>query len=238
MTENVARRGKVNPENIEEARRLKALFKAGDHGLTQEAFGQKFGIGNQGAVWQFLNGRTAISMNAAKGFASGLRCEIADFSPRLAKEAAEVGSLVQPPEAEDFTTVARARVAFSAGHGAIIYDEARKSSLSFRRDFLRKLGVSENSAVVIDVEGRSMEPTIDDGAVLLVNRAYVQVTDNLIYAFRRDGELFVKRLFRDGEGFRAVSDNPDKSVYPDMLVGPKVPDVEMIGRAMWMGKKL
>ena len=74
----------ITDENRKESERLKALYKNSGHGLTQEAFGQEFNIGNQGTVWQCLNANgMPISMKAAQGFAKGLNCEIADFSPRL-----------------------------------------------------------------------------------------------------------------------------------------------------------
>ncbi len=51
---------------------------------NQTIFGEKYGVGTQSAVTSFLSGRTPISLKAAKGFAEGLGCRIADFSPRLA----------------------------------------------------------------------------------------------------------------------------------------------------------
>lgn len=85
-----SRQGKVTEEHREEARRLRAIWdskrddlKAANVG-SQEAFGLAFGIGNQAAVGFFLNGKTALSLKAALGFARGLECNVSDFSPRLA----------------------------------------------------------------------------------------------------------------------------------------------------------
>lgn len=94
MSQNEQRRGTVTEENIEEAARLKAIYERrksegalkAKNANSQGAFGLMFEIGNQGAVWQFLNGHTALSLKAAAGFSKGLDCDIADFSPRLAKE--------------------------------------------------------------------------------------------------------------------------------------------------------
>jgi hypothetical protein len=93
------RRGKVTAENIEEARRLKEIFDSKRAELeqrgfgTQAAFGHEYDIGNQSAVGFFLNGQTALSLKAARGFAIGLGVKISEFSPRLAKQAAELGQL-------------------------------------------------------------------------------------------------------------------------------------------------
>lgn len=73
----------------EEARLLSAIWFRTPIKVrgNQAAFGEKFGIGNQSAVGQFIRGEIALSFKAARGFAEGLGCAIADFSPRLAQEA-------------------------------------------------------------------------------------------------------------------------------------------------------
>lgn len=88
MSDN--KKGKVTDEHREEARRLKEIWDAtydtrkASKLHTQAAFGAEFGIGGQAVVGFFLSGHTALSLKAAKGFAKGLNCLIADFSPRLA----------------------------------------------------------------------------------------------------------------------------------------------------------
>jgi len=75
----------ITEEHLKEARALRHIWDAaGPERLTQAEFGEKFDIGSQAAVGHFLRGTCAISLKAAKGFAKGLGCQIADFSPRLA----------------------------------------------------------------------------------------------------------------------------------------------------------
>lgn len=85
------KRGTVTELNREESRKLRAIWDAKKDKPTQAVFGEQFGIGSQAAVGHFLNGHAAISLKAARGFAEGLRCDISAFSPRLAKEASELG---------------------------------------------------------------------------------------------------------------------------------------------------
>lgn len=67
-----------------EAAELKRLFLSRrNDGVTQEQFGQAHGIGSQGMVWQYLNGRRPLNLKAAAAFAQGLGCSVRDFSPRL-----------------------------------------------------------------------------------------------------------------------------------------------------------
>ncbi len=83
--ENRTRNAKVTPETLAEAQRLKALWEARKERVSQTVFGETYQIGSQSAVTQFLNGHTPLSLKAARGFAKGLGCKIADFSTRLAE---------------------------------------------------------------------------------------------------------------------------------------------------------
>lgn len=107
MGQGKSKQGVVTTENREEAHRLRniwdakraALRAARKPVLSQEAFGAEFNIGNQAAVGFFLNGKTALSFKAASGFARGLGCRIADFSPRLA-QLGEAGAAPIPPSTD------------------------------------------------------------------------------------------------------------------------------------------
>jgi hypothetical protein len=97
------RRGRVSDEHREESRRLRVIWdrtkpeREGRGVGTQEAFGHFYGVGNQAAVGFFLNGKTALSLKAATAFARGLKCEVRDFSPRLA-------DLLNGPESAAYMT--------------------------------------------------------------------------------------------------------------------------------------
>lgn len=93
------RKAKVTDENREEARLLKALWDVKIH-ETQEIFGERYEIGGQSAVGQFLRGEVPLSLKAARGFAKGLKCEIADFSPRLSRLASDIGLVAGAPETD------------------------------------------------------------------------------------------------------------------------------------------
>jgi hypothetical protein len=91
--ESDARKAKVTAEHLQEAQALKRLWDAAADRPSQAVFGERYEIGNQSAVGQFLRGLVPLSQKAAIGFARGLGCDIADFSPRLAARAAEVVAL-------------------------------------------------------------------------------------------------------------------------------------------------
>lgn len=138
---------------------------------------------------------------------------------------------------EGFVEVARAGVKFSNGHGRVEFLEDDRPPLSFRSDFLRKLGIAVGNAVVVDADGNSNEPTIKSGSVVLINRGDRERLNGKLFAFRVDGDLLIKRLERiDGVGILASADNPDFS--PKTKVYTNLSDFEVIGRAVWTGSEL
>lgn len=101
-----SKQSKIEPIHVEEARKLKALFNE-RAGMSQEAFGDKYGLGSQGMVWQYLNARSPLNLEAAIKFARALQCFVREFSPRLAE--ALDGSVSNP------MTPAEIAAAFEAG---------------------------------------------------------------------------------------------------------------------------
>lgn len=142
-------------------------------------------------------------------------------------------------ESEDFVDVRVTDVKAAAGNGSLAQLEDEEiGSLKFRRDFLRSCGVVPENASIIKVTGRSMEPTIKDGASLLVNKSNKVPHRNDIYVFwKRDEGLVVKRLVKEDGRWIARSDNDDRASFPDFAL-EDTSTVELIGKAVWMGSKL
>lgn len=233
------RRAIPTPESLEEARRLREIWDRTPSKPSQAVFGERHNIGSQSAVALFLAGTTPLSKKAASGFAVGLGCKVSDFSPRLAAEIEALAEGQTGPDLDEFAQVRRVDVSVSAGRGAIVFEEPSRSALTFRRSFLQEVGVTPTNAVIVTVKGHSMDPTLTDGAVILVNTAAKTVSNGKIYAFRRDGALFVKRMSRTADGgYLATSDNPDREQFPDMVISAYDGDFEIIGRALWVGAKL
>lgn len=127
--------------------------------------------------------------------------------------------------------------ALSAGPGVTLHDESAIEQLAFRKDWLAKKGLSENKLVAVPCCGESMEPTIKDGEIVLIDTNDQTLRDNKIYAINFGEEALLKRIFRDYDGGLILrSDN-------DIEADRKVPasDTELlrvIGRAVWHGGDL
>ena len=178
-------------------------------------------LGRTSAFWSDrLHGRKPIST---------------DLSYEI-EEKLELGKLaLAGGDGGDFVDVSRVNVSLAAGHGTPPQVEEVIGHLKFARSFLRSCGVSAQGARVVDVKGPSMEPTIKDGAVLLISTSNREPVDNQIFALVRPSEgLIVKRLVRQGAHWVARSDNRD---HADFLIDDGEP-ITIIGRAIWMGAKL
>lgn len=144
-------------------------------------------------------------------------------------------SLDGDEEHSDFVQVSQLSVGVDSDVGSALVAEL--GALQFRRDFLRSVGVSAVNAALVHVAGTSMEPTIRDGAVLLLNRADRTPRAGCIYAFAWEGRMLVRRFQRLSDAWHAVSDNADKGEHPDIVVAGKAEGVVQ-GRAVWLGVKL
>ena len=123
----------------------------------------------------------------------------------------------------------------AAGSGAVVDDERITGGLKFRRDWLRKHGLNAHECRVLRVMGESMEPTLVDGASILVNLARQRRRAGRIYVVRTDDGLIVKRAGKDAAGvWQLVSDNPDKHVLA--FHGSWPWDAAIIGEVKWTGR--
>jgi len=127
-------------------------------------------------------------------------------------------------------------VGASAGAGALNDGEWLAGKVGFDPGWLRKLGVDPDKVSIIRVEGESMTPTLNDGDDIMVDRG--GATGRLregVHVVRFDDSLMVKRLV-PGPGGRLslLSDNPAYPDWSDLAVDA----VEVIGRVVWVGRRL
>ncbi len=137
---------------------------------------------------------------------------------------------------DDGDFIGVAPIAPAAGSGAFVEDERIIGGLKFRRDWLRKLGLNARDCCILRVMGESMEPTLVDGATILVNLARQRRRVGRIYVVRTEDGLIVKRAGKGPAGaWQLVSDNPDKQTWPTR---PWPPDAPMIGEVKWTARTL
>lgn len=132
--------------------------------------------------------------------------------------------------------VPKLAVGASAGAGALAEGEALAGKVGFDEAWLRKLGVEPRNVSLIRVEGDSMQPTLNDGDDIMVDKgAALKSLRDGIHVIRIDGVLMVKRLARaPGGRLSVLSDNPAYPSWPDRDPA----EVQVVGRVVWVGRRL
>lgn len=142
----------------------------------------------------------------------------------------------QPGTPADFVGIPRYDVQLSAGGGAFVERAELLDYIPFTARFLRrKLGRSDvRGLVMVEASGDSMEPTISDGDLVMVDTTIRSVSDGL-YALVYEDALLVKRLQMRLDGLKIVSDN--SGVYePLLLPRERVPELQVVGRVRWIAR--
>ena len=127
-------------------------------------------------------------------------------------------------------------VAASAGNGTHIDGEDVICNMAFDRGFLRRMtDAKANELAIIRVKGHSMEPTLLDDDHVLVDRTKTNLSYDGLFVIRFDDALHVKRIGRSATrgNVLVISDHP---AYRDLDM-PK-PDLDVIGRVLWVGRKV
>lgn len=132
-----------------------------------------------------------------------------------------------------YAMIKRLDVSASAGNGNVIYAAPTKEKpQSFRIDWLHGNGWKEDDLMSLTADGDSMEPTIADGATLLVNMADTTVKDGRVYVIRLGSTIQVKRLFvRPDGGLLVKSDNLNYSATE--VPAEQLQYVRVLGRVVW-----
>ena len=165
--------------------------------------------------------------------------ELLSRLPPREDELTDDSALAQPATATADHDVPGARpvevreLAAAAGGGSLTDTETLTGSVWFRRDWLDRHGLNPNQCSVIGAMGESMEPTLEDGCSILVDRAHRRRRVGHVFVVRTDEGLIAKRAGKDDDGnWLLTSDHPSWPPVP----WPK--DVPVIGEVRWKAKTL
>lgn len=101
----------------------------------------------------------------------------------------------------------------------------------------RQTGAISADLCAMAASGDSMEPTIRNGALLLLDRSSREAREG-IHVIARGDDVLVKRIQPLGaRSVRLISDNPRYTAEDMPLDDPSVP-VRFIGRVIWVGQPL
>lgn len=109
---------------------------------------------------------------------------------------------------EDYKDIPIYDLAASAGTGRLVADEHITNYLKFPNWWFTQRNLKHADIAALYTKGDSMEPTIPDNALLLIDQSKTYLSDGKVYVVRVDDELYVKRIKRIlGGGLELISDN-------------------------------
>ena len=167
-----------------------------------------------------------------------LRAQVEELSANrlpindLADNAALAGTsseTTRPPGAQP---VSVRRLQAAAGSGAMDLDEEVKTYAYFREEWLKRRGLVAEKCSIISVMGESMEPTLPDGCVVLLDHNRRSRRKGKIFVVRTEDGLVVKRAGKDPGGrWQLLSDHP---AWPPQPWARAM----VIGEVKWMAREL
>lgn len=121
----------------------------------------------------------------------------------------------------------------SAGLGALVVSENPVAEFRLSKEWLVRQGIRDTNLCIVEVRGDSMEPTLEEGDLMLValNDDRTEFKDG-INVINVNGEIYVKRLQRDFiEG--TIEVKSDNKEYKTNVIHPDFKgQFEVIGRLL------
>ena len=140
-----------------------------------------------------------------------------------------------PPSDRDLVPVYAVQA--SAGPGALVSDEYQTHSLAFPPSYLKTLtSSSPKNLSIISVKGESMEPTLSDNDIVLLDMSKTDLSYDGLFVIRFDNALHVKRVGRSPKKGHITIISDNKDLYPPMTAA--VADIEPVGKVLWCGRKV
>lgn len=208
--------------------------------MSQAGLAKACGWASQSRIGNYEKGSREPSLDDIALIAKALRISKQDLlltkDEQVSEERADYN--VGSPSKDDYALIPQYTAKCSAGNGYHNDHVELTEGLVFKRDWLRRLALKESNLCVIYAHGSSMEPTISDGEVLLIDKSDREPRNGRVYAFlRSDGSVSIKRLIQQIAGDWIIrSDNQDKTRYPDEVIRPAdLESINIIGRSVWRG---
>lgn len=236
---------KISDSDKSAAQNLRRIWEAKREslGLTQEKAAESLGFATQGAVSQYLNGRTALNTDTTLKFASLLQVDPEDIKPELKILLDFVRSTKKENTAEqsqlstrsEHNTLKLMDIYAKAGPSGFINNDFPDTikSIEFSPEKVFELfgRKSLKGIEMINISGDSMSPAINPRDVVFVDTHNEFFDGDGVYVFSFESSLFIKRLQRvKGRKLAVKSDN---SAYETFYIEEsEMHDLRIIGKVI------
>jgi len=142
------------------------------------------------------------------------------------------------PVQRGFVMFPRYEIEAGAGPGRTVQSEQVVDFVSFKEEWVQNfLRVPRKDLALLSVKGDSMNPTLNDGDMILVDLRSDRIDDSAIYVLEFDDALLVKRIQRKLDGSIVIKgDNPHYE--PEVLQKDRAETLRIIGRVVWSGRRM
>jgi len=141
----------------------------------------------------------------------------------------EAGAAPPPmPLGPDMAHIPQCRIGEEAGD-----ERSPGEKLAFPRALLRRLGTEADALEFLRARGDSMRPTIEDGAIVLIDSSQRDIIGDAIYLVSLDDGPLIRRVRRNVDGaISLISDN--RACYePERLERADAERLRVHGRVRW-----
>ncbi len=116
----------------------------------------------------------------------------------------------------------------SAGGGAEVFDEGYEN-ISLDKTVMQTLvGMGNTKLEAIHVDGESMEPTLQDGSIVFIDREQTNINKDGIFIASTTTGLFIKRIRQRADGMvELISDN---KIYSPEIISPD--EINIVGKVV------
>lgn len=137
----------------------------------------------------------------------------------------------------DFVQVPKYDVMGSAGNGKVVQSELIVDHLAFRADWIHNMGLNKNQLALISVDGDSMEPTLQNRDLVLIDTRISGNFLNGVYAIQHKGCLLIKRIQSKLNGTIVI--RSDNSKYESEILAEADKDnFIVVGRVVWFAREM
>jgi len=116
----------------------------------------------------------------------------------------------------------------SAGGGAYGFDEDFETITLDEKIMHNMVGLGNTELEAIHVDGESMEPTLQDGSIVFLDRSQTNINKDGIFIASTTTGLFIKRIRQRADGMvELISDN---KIYSPEVIAPD--EVTIVGKVV------
>ncbi|MDF7667392.1 XRE family transcriptional regulator [Orbaceae bacterium ESL0727] len=193
-------------------------------GLSGNAFAKKVGM-SEAVIRDYLSGKTYPSLNRLAMIAQ--KCDIP-----IEWLATGKGKCRLLPETEQKGCVYIPIYNLNDCDPAVSVIE----QIPFDISWMKHRGFQADDLMAIWVKGDSMEPTVSNHDIIIVNKSHNKPLDGYLYAVQYDDQLSIKRIQNQGYNLALLSDN---TKYPIIIISKsEMQNLKILGFVVYILKDL